>query len=167
MGAGAFRSLTQVRRSVLPRLLRRVWYVQRRALSCCTGQIMPASMPLVSFRDRRILFLQDNVRQLKLRPAFLPPIWRARSATGNRRLGRRLKRVSSLFSFLTFPDCVHPRSSGEKGQQGVTGESRGHIFLYSWSGDSGITLKQTTTWEGMVVYKKNKMHTSVSRNKKY
>ena len=113
MGAGAFRSLTQVRRSVLPRLLGRVWYVQRRALSCCTEQFMPASMPLVSFRDRRILFLQDNVRQLKLRPAFLPPIWRARSANGNRRLGR-LEIASSLF-FLPFsPGLRTPAQSGRE-----------------------------------------------------
>lgn len=96
---------------------------------------------------------------------FFAPYMVARSANGNGRLGR-LEIASSLFSFLSLPDCVHPRSPGEKGQQGVTGESRRHIFLYSWSGDSGITLKQTTTWEGMVVYKKNKVHTSVSRNKK-
>lgn len=166
MGAGAFRSLTQVRRSVLPRLLGRVWYVQRRALSCCTGQFMPASMPLVSFRDRRILFLQDNVRQLKLRPAFLPPIWRARSANGNRRLGR-LEIASSLF-FLPFSlDCAHLRSPGEKGQQGVTGESRGHIFLYSWSGASGITLKQTTTWKGRVVSKRTRCIRPSLETKKY
>ena len=84
---------------------------------------------------------------------FFAPCMVARSANGNGRLGR-LEIASSLFSFLSLPDCVHPRSPGEKGPQGVTGESRGHIFLYSWSGDSGIALKQTTTWKGMVVSKR-------------
>jgi len=73
---------------------------------------------------------KDNVRRSSRRSAFFAPYTVIRPAqVGTAQAGTPLKklRFSSLF-FLSFSlDCVRPRSPGEKGQQGVTGESRGHI----------------------------------------
>ena len=126
---------------------------------------MPASMPLVSFRDRRILFLQDNVRQLKLRPAFLPPIWRARSANGNRRLGR-LEIVSSLF-FLSFsPGLRTPAQSGRERAARCYRRKPWTYFSVLMERRLRNHIETNDDMERNGGVKKNKVHTSVSRNKK-
>jgi hypothetical protein len=103
-------------------------YLQRRALSNLQWAWQPN---VADFMVKSAHFVfKDNVRRSSRRSAFFAPYTVIRPAqVGTAQAGTPLKklRFSSLF-FLSFSlDCVRPRSPGEKGQQGVTGESRGHI----------------------------------------
>jgi hypothetical protein len=103
-------------------------YLQRRALSNLQWAWQPN---VADFMVKSAHFVfKDNVRRSSRRSAFFAPYTVIRPAqVGTAQAGTPLKklRFSSLF-FLSFSlGCVRPRSPGEKGQQGVTGESRGHI----------------------------------------
>lgn len=103
-------------------------YLQRRALSNLQWAWQPN---VADFMVKSAHFVfKDNMRRSSRRSAFFAPYTVIRPAqVGTAQAGTPLKklRFSSLF-FLSFSlGCVRPRSPGEKGQQGVTGESRGHI----------------------------------------
>ena len=141
-------------------------YLQRRAISCCTGQIMPASMPLVSFRDRRILFLQDNVRQLKLRPAFLPPYMACPVCDWEPQTGPPPKK-SFITVFLSyFPRLRTPTQLGRERAARCYRRKPWTYFSVLMERRLRNRIETNDDIERNGGVKKNKVHTSVSRNKK-
>ena len=129
MGAGAFRSLTQVRRTVL--------LAEKPRLCICSGErfpVAPGEKPTNAadfILESAHFVFKDNVRRFSRRSAFFRPLYGDPACTSGNGAGwnaAKKLRFLSLF-FLSFSlDCVRPRSPGEEGKHRTDVKNRTRKF---------------------------------------